>query len=148
MNGLTKIKVLKYCATDATTLVGYLMGTGLSQSDAILKYKENRAEDIRMASGAAELRINSTPFTFAIIKYLSEADGQSFIDATRNLVIDFKTIALTGTNYGNVRDGIMDYIESTGGYSAGGLKDFTIETPYELFDLISDLKKIIIHGIY
>ena len=145
---LTKKHVVNYCAADANTLVGYYMGLGLSVSDAVFRYKTKRANDIRRASEAAELRVNSNAFTFAIIKYLSEDDGQTFIDATRNFVIDFKTIALTGTNYGNSIDGIMDYVESTGSYVNGGLKNYSIVAPYTLEELITDLKKIIVYGEY
>ena len=151
-DGFSNIKskqiVAEYCATDPNTLVGYYMGLGLPMEDAIIKYKENRANDIRRASEAAELRVNSNAFTVAIIKYLSEDDGQTFIDATRNFIIDFKTIALTGINYGNSIDGIMDYIESTNNYVNGGLKNYPIVAPYTLTELITDLKEIIVYGNY
>ena len=140
--------VLKYCATEPSKLIGYLMGQGYSQLDAINKFKENRAMDIRLASVSAEKRIDSVAFTYSTIKYLSEDDGQTFIDATRNFVIDFKTIALTGTNYGNSIDGIMDYIESTGSYINGGLKNYPINPPYTLEEFITELKNIIIYGHY
>ena len=140
--------VTEYCAADANSIVGYLMSKGMTQEDAIQQYKHNRAVDIRKAGEAATSRIESPAFTYAVIKYLSEEDGQTFLDAIRNFVIDYKNVALTGTNYGQNIDGIMDYIESTGSYTEGGLKNYTILSPYTLEEFISELKNIIVYGNY
>lgn len=115
-----------YCAVGMDTLIGYYMSKGMSQNDATMKYLNNRIEDIKNAAKAYCGRINNNTLQVNIILFLGEAQGSTFNDAVRNFKSDLCSIALLGTQYGDSRDGFMDYVESTGSYTSGGLKSYTM----------------------
>ena len=138
--------IAKYCATDEITLVTYYMMQGMSQFEATKAYIYERSVDVRNAADCYYARLTSPSFTASIMLYLGPVQGETFVDAIRNFASDVKDIARVGTNYGNINDGILDYIESTGSYVNGGLKNYTITPGLTLAGLIKELKDIFYHG--
>jgi hypothetical protein len=147
LNTEEKDIVLNNSAEEPMTLIVYIMTRDqVSQAVAYDEYLTIRSIDIRNAANCYGVRIDDSFFTKTIIKYLGMINGEVFLDAIRNFVSDLKDVALLGTEYGNNRDGILDYIESTGSYTDSGLLDYDIETGYTLEGFIEQLKKIIYYG--
>lgn len=121
-----KDQVGMYCATDMNTLIGYYMGKGMTQLEATSYYLDMRMQDVEWAADAYCARINNPDFQKYILMFLGEDQGISLNDAIRNFKSDLCEVALLGTGYGDNRDGIMDYFESTGSYTSGGLKSYTM----------------------
>lgn len=131
----------KYCLYDDLTLVSFYMSQGLAQADAIIKHKVRRAEDITKAAKTCEARADT-----CVVKYIAIHDASAFMDAIRNFVQDYKSIAHLGTNYGQDRDGLLDYIEATGSYTNAGLSSYTFEYgTYE--DCKNEFKNYLVYGI-
>lgn len=146
LSEIDKEVALTYCASDMTTLITYLMMQGYSQQEAIDIYITKRAVDIRNASLSCEKRIKSSEYIKSIISFLPEEYAVQFLDATRNFSIDYQNIALFGTQYGDYRDGIMDYIEGTGSYVGGGLRNYPTYPGLNIENLIILLHNILVKG--
>lgn len=138
---------VKYCMVDDTTCITYFMTAGKSYTEAMHQHLSNRANDINSAAASCRYRAESPIVLYLTIKYLTEQDAATFIDAIRTFITDYSTIAHLGLEYGQSREGIMDYIESTNGYLNGGLSVYNIKEPYtyELFK--AELKNYIVYGI-
>lgn len=144
-----------YCAKDINTLIAYYMSQGMSQTDATMYYLERRITDIQHAGQGYCNRINKPILQAYILIFIGESQAIQFNDQLRNYKSDLCSIALVGSMYGDSKEGIMDYIESTGSYSTGGLKNYTMSAEmvalYGSQDnarlaLITILKDIIING--
>lgn len=143
-----KAIVARYCATDAATLVGYFMSQyGLTAAEATSKYKVFRSTDISEAAKALSSRASNPVVMYISVKYMSEADASAFTDAIRNFITDLKEVAHLGTNYGQARDGIMDYIEATGSYTDAGLKSYSFENGYTYEQCRDEFKNYLVYGI-
>jgi len=144
-----------YCATDMNTLIGYYMSLGMSQTQATMFYLDRRVNDVDNAGEAFCDRIAETSFRVVVLIFLGESQSLTFNDACRNFKEDLCSMALLGTGYGDSRDGIMDYIESTGSYTSGGLKSYTMSAEMEAVygsqtlareAMVVQLKNILIEG--
>jgi hypothetical protein len=142
-----KVIAARYCAADATTLVGYFMGFGLAVHEAVAKYKVYRSIDITSAAEALSKRADNAVVKYIAVKYMSEAEASAFSDAIRNFITDLRESAHLGLNYNQARDGIMDYIEATGSYVDGGLKSYTFENGYTYDECKEEFKNYIVYGI-
>jgi hypothetical protein len=66
-------------------------------------------------------RIDHPSTKKAIMKYMKDRPQiDLFMAAIRNFVADYKFKFHIGTQYGDSTDGILDYIENTGGYNLAG----------------------------
>jgi hypothetical protein len=138
--------VAYYCADTDAIIVGYYMGLGLSYDDAINKFIQMRAVDIKSAADCYYKRLSSSDFISIVIRYLGNDQSEVFLDAIRNFASDVRDVARLGTTYQSNSDGIMDYIESTGSYTDGGLKNYTLATGAVLADFVKDLKDTFYYG--
>ncbi len=117
--------VISYCATTGESIVGYYMGQGMTQEQAQQQYGYNRIIDIQNAAKCYCVRKNKPELQLNIIFFLGEEQGANLNQALLEFTRQLCDIALLGTSYNDSQDGIMDFIESTGGYTDGGLKAYT-----------------------
>ncbi len=115
-----------YCATDMMALIGYYMTQGMSQFDATKFYLIARDKQITNSAECYCQRLKDPEIFVNLMLFLGQSQALTFNDAVRNFKSDLCEVALLGTEYGDDRDGIMDYIMSTGSYADGGLKTFTM----------------------
>lgn len=146
LSEIDKEIVIKYCATDSTTIITHYMMQGMSQADATYIYITNRSVDIKNAAESCSKRITSPTYIKYIIMFLPEETAQQFLDATRNFSLDYQSAALFGNMYGDGRDGIMDYIDGTGSYVGGGLRNYTTYVGTDINQLIFLLNDLLING--
>ena len=99
--------------------------------------------------------MNKASLQVIFIIFLGEEQSSTINDALRNFKSDLCSIALLGTMYGDNRDGLMDYLESSGSYTAGGLKSYTMSAEMETayggqeaarLGMISQLVNVLING--
>lgn len=81
--------------------------------------------------------------------YLSYLDSEDLLNSVETLAFAYNDMGRLGINYGDKKDGVMDYIESTGIYAGKGLR----ETNYTLLAgtwdvLIAALKAVLVNGVY
>lgn len=83
-------------------------------------------------------------------KYLSFKDSLDvFDDTVTNLLTNMFNTSLLGHDYGDSKDGIMDFLESTNGFENNGLRerDYTLrQGTWDSF--IYDLKDVLVNGNY
>lgn len=118
--------VAQYCAINMDTLVIYYMGKGMSQNDAIIYYLSTRSEQIDKTADSYCNRINSDKMFIQMMMFLGEEQALTFMSAIRNFKQDLCDYALLGTQYGDSKDGLMDFIEQTGSYTNGGSGNFVM----------------------
>lgn len=147
LNAKEKQYAAKFCIADDNTCVGYYMGLGYDLTDAMNLHLSNRANDINNAAKSCRYRSESPIVLYSSIKYLTEQDAATFIDAIRTFITDYSTIAHLGLNYGQSREGIMDYIEATNAYLNSGLSVYSIKAPYTYEEFKTELKNYIVYGI-
>lgn len=109
---------------DNTNKVTHLMTTqGMTQADAVSllqsKFGENHIKNIE----ACNNRGAHSKLYRLIAKYLSFQDAHDFNNTVRDLLSDYKTQALLGTEDSTGMVGLFDYIENTAGtiYATAGL---------------------------
>jgi len=56
--------------------------------------------------------------------YLGQSEGEILLDNIRTFREDIKSDSVLGTEYGNSREGLLDFINSTASYTDAGLKSF------------------------
>jgi len=138
--------ICKYCAATDETIVGYYVSKGMTVQEATILHINVRSVDVRTAATCYHTRLMQPEFMATIMMYLGITQGETFMDAVRNFAIDVKDMARIGTNYNNIYDGIMDYIESTGSYVDGGLKNYVISPGLTLEGLVKTIKDIFYYG--
>jgi hypothetical protein len=99
---------------------------------ALEMHADKIAEFVVEMDKVAVQRIDHASTKRAIMKYMKDRPQiDLFMAAIRNFIADYKFKFHLGTMYGDSTDGIMDYIENTGGYSGAG----TGLDSYEFSDL-------------
>jgi len=84
-----------------------------------------------------------------IAAFLSFTDAEDLFDLNESLIFAYTDMGRLGLNYGDRKDGIMDFIESTNGYENNGLRESgysLIQGNYDAF--ISAIHNVLIHGFY
>jgi hypothetical protein len=86
---------------------------------------------------------------FIVPQYLDFLDAEDLLNNIESLVTLLNDIGRQGINYGDKKEGIMDYIESTNSYVGKGLR----ESGYSLLigtwdEFILELKNVLVEGIY
>lgn len=161
INGWDSIKykdiVVDFCATSAENVVVYFMEKGLSQAEAERQYAMKRIIDVQNAGACYCQRVKNPELQLNIIIFLGEEQGSLLNNALATFKSQLCEIALLGTDYGDSRDGIMNFIKSSGGYVDGGLKSFTFtDAVISLYgsedearlELINIFEKYLIDGGY
>lgn len=125
LSSAEKAIAAEYCASDDNTLVGYYVPTEGSLEAALDKHLSVFASHLEKMREVAKTRINSEKVIIALMKYLEDRfQIDAFTDAIRLFSLDYESKFHKGTLYGDFRDGIMDYIESTGSYVGSGLINY------------------------
>lgn len=147
-NSEKDLAIQYYCYPDTTSAVIYLMTTkGMSQAQAqgyvLLQWHRHHGGLIN----ACKQRWYYVKFI--VPQYLSFTDAEDLLNTVEPLVFAYNDMGRLGVNYGDKKDGIMDYIESTNAFLNQGLK----ENNYTLLqgtwtDLISAMKNVFVEGIY
>ena len=104
--------------------VPYYISQGLTVNEASYIYLQKFSQNIRNAADCFKERARSVEFATTIMMYLGQTNAETFISNTRDLLSDLTDSAIIGTQYGNVQNGFMDYIEDTGSYIGSGSSTF------------------------
>lgn len=136
----------KYCLFDSTTIITFYISQGLSLENAITKYLVRRSIDIDKAAKCCAIRANSKYIKYISIKYMEEADAATFLDAIRNYIVDYSMSAHLGIQYGDSREGVMDYIEATNAYVGAGLSTYAFRSPYTYGQCRDELINYLVYG--
>jgi hypothetical protein len=151
-SGLTNVEkdlAIQYFAyPDATSAVIYLMTTkGYTQQQAqyfVLeqwhKHHGNLIEACKQRWYYAKL---------VVPMFLNFSDSEDLLNTVEPLVFAYNDMGRLGINYGDKKDGIMDYIESTNSFSIQGLKEnyYTLITgTWEIF--INAMVNVFVEGVY
>ena len=136
-----------YAYLDTTSAVIYLMGKGYSQVQAqgyVLQQWHRHHGNLINACKQRWYYVK-----FIVPQYLSFTDAEDLLNTVEPLVFAYNDMGRLGINYGDKKDGILDYIESTNAFLNQGLK----EDNYVLLqgtwnDLILAMKNVFVEGIY
>jgi len=108
-------------------IIGHLMMSGLSQTQAISTYILNVAKKYKRNAEVFKTRSSHNTSTVIVASFLTEAEASNFSGMIKNYRYYYIEDARLGTLYGNIDNGIMDYIENTGAFlSSGGLNAHAI----------------------
>lgn len=87
---------------------------------------------------------------------LNSLQANNFTAAIANFMSAYREYGFLGNNYGDDADGIMDYLESTGNYSSGGLKNYVFNPDFVAayggnedlvrLAMVAELKDIFVNG--
>jgi hypothetical protein len=86
---------------------------------------------------------------FTVPQYLSFTYSEDLLNTIEPLIFSLNDMGRQGINYGDKKEGIMDYIESTNSFEGQGLR----QSGYTLLqgtwdDFISQIKNVLVDGIY
>lgn len=153
-SGLTNtekdIAISYYAYENAEDAVMYLIMNGicLNENKAI----EYLTEKWHIHHGLVieSLKIRWYYVKLVTSKYLSFKDSLDIFDVTvTNLITNMFNTSLLGYNYGDAKDGIMDFIESTNGFYGNGLRERNYKLNTGTWDdFIKEIKDVLIYGIY
>ena len=116
---------------DMADAIPYYMNKGMTQEEATKKYLQLRSVDITNSAKAYSDRAYSPEVRASILMYLGQSAGEILLDNIRSFREDLKSDSVLGINYGNSREGLLDFIESTASYVDAGLKSF-----FDLTDVV------------
>jgi len=111
----------------------YMTYFGMTQTEAGLFHNDRVAENVVKKAESTRVIARSPKIISVGTKYLvwGNPDGtlntlqaNNFTAAIADFLQAYREYAFLGTNYKDDADGIMDYIESTGNYASGGLKNY------------------------
>lgn len=86
---------------------------------------------------------------FIVPQFLSFVDSDDLLNTIEPLIATLNNIGRQGISYGDNRDGIMDYVESTNSFTNQGLREsgyILVNGNYDVF--ISKIKDVLINGVY
>lgn len=147
LNTKEKEYAAKYCIADDTTIVMYYVSIGLDLDTAQAKHLVRRSEDINKAAVTCKNRAESAVVKYISIKYMAENDAATFMDAIRSFITDYGLLAHLGIEYGQSREGIMDYIEATNAYENAGLSTYTLRSGMTFENCKTEFKNYLVYGI-
>jgi hypothetical protein len=136
-----------YAYPDTTSAVIYLMGKGYTQQQAqgfvLLQWHRHHGNVMNSCKQRWYY------VKFIVPQYLSFNDAEDLLNTVEPLVFAYNDMGRLGVNYGDKRDGIMDYIESTNMFQGQGLREngYTLlQGTYD--DFILAMKNVFVEGIY
>lgn len=147
-NNEKDLAIKYYSYPDMTEAITYLMTTkGMTQAQAqgyVLSAWHKHHGNITLSC-----RQRWYYAKFVVPQYLSFVDAEDLLNIVEPLVFAYHDMGRLGINYGDKKDGIMDYIESTNTYFGQGLK----ENNYTLLmgtweEFIIAMKNVFVFGIY
>lgn len=141
------LAIIYYSYPDTTTAVIYLMGKGYSQAQAqgyvLLSWHRHHGNVMNSCKQRWFYA------KFIVPQYLSFNDAEDLLNTVEPLVFAYNDMGRLGINYGDKRDGIMDYIESTNAFAGQGLREngyILLQSTYDIF--IGAMKDVFVEGIY
>ena len=106
---------------DYTTLIGYYMGLGYSQTEAQGKIINDEIEFLRPElTSCSPQRYRDAQKVCAM--FLTPLDQDDIFTKIIIPLKNFQEMGILGLNYRSTVEGLMDFIDSTGSYSASGLE--------------------------
>jgi len=104
----------------------------LGDVEAASKFHFQRfGEHLNNLRTAATVRSDAPRISIAMMLYFKDINTiNTFYDAIRTFRLDYVGKFHLGTEYGDTTDGIMDYLESAGTYTDGGLKNYQFSESY------------------
>jgi hypothetical protein len=151
-SGLTNTEkdlAIKYYAyPDTTSAVIYLMTTkGMSQEQAqgyiLLAWHKHHGNI------TASCKLRWFYAKFIVPQYLSFEDAEDLLNTVEPLVFAYHDMGRLGIEYGDKKDGLMDYIESTNAFAGQGLRENSYVLLQGTWDeFITAMKNVFVWGIY
>jgi len=151
-SGLTNaekdLAIQYYAYTDTTSAVIHLMMTkGMSQAQAqgylLLAWHKHHGNII------SSCKQRWYYVKFIVPQYLNFTDAEDLLNTVEPLVFAYHDMGRLGINYGDKKDGIMDYIESTNAFAGQGLRENSytlLQGTWEQFILA--MKNVFVWGVY
>jgi hypothetical protein len=149
-----------------STIAFYMSSKGLNQNDAIALNIQRISEDRAILALDAKDIVASPKMMQIGIKYLTWIDpvsneldttqANNLTNAIQGFLTELERYGLLGIEYGDEREGLMDYFESTNAYTSGGLKNYTfnpdVVTAYGSEEnarnaMIGELQDIFVKGL-
>jgi hypothetical protein len=141
------IAIQYYAYPDSTSAVIFLMSKGYSQAQAqgfvLLQWHRHHGNVMNSC------KTRWYYVKFIVLQYLNFSDAEDLLNTVEPLVFAYNDMGRLGVNYGDKRDGIMDYIESTNMFQGQGLREngyVLLQGNYDLF--IQAMKNVFVEGIY
>jgi len=136
-----------YAYPDTMSAVIYLMGKGYSQAQAqgyvLLQWHRHHGNVMNSCKQRWFYA------KFIVPQYLSFNDAEDLLNTVEPLVFAYNDMGRLGINYGDKRDGIMDYIESTNAFAGQGLRENSYTLLQGTWDIfIQAMKNVFVEGIY
>jgi hypothetical protein len=137
-----------YAYPDATSAVIFLMTTkGMSLQQAqgyiLLEWHKHHGNI------TASCRQRWFYVKFIVPQYLSFDDAEDLLNTVEPLVFAYHDMGRLGINYGDKKDGIMDYIESTNAFAGQGLRENSYVLLQGTWDeFILAMKNVFVWGVY
>lgn len=149
LSNTEKDLTIKYYAYDnPTDAVIYLMTTkGMTQQQAqgflLLQWHRHHSGVVN----TCKQRWYYVKFT--VPQYLNFYDSEDLLGTIESLIFSLIDMGIQGINYGDKKEGVMDYVESTNCFIGQGLK----QSGYTLIqgtwdEFILQIKNVLIEGIY
>lgn len=147
-NSEKDLAIKYYAYSDATTAVIYLMTTkGMSQQQA--QYYVLQQWHIHHGNITLSCRQRWYYVKLIVPMYLSFTDAEDLLNTVEPLVFAYHDMGRLGINYGDKKDGIMDYIESTNAFQGQGLRENSYTLLQGTWDtFISAMKDVFVWGKY
>jgi len=123
--------LIKYRVGDVVTeVIPYLMNVkGMTQQETQMFWLENVARSVEKKQPIARFRADNHRIITIVYSFLDEIEADGLLNATTNFFNLYKEKVYLGTSYGDKSDGLMDFIDNTGGYASStttGLNKYTI----------------------
>ena len=146
-NSEKDLAIQYYSYPDTMSAIVYLMGKGYSQIQAqgyvLLQWHRHHG----FVMNSCKQRWFYAKFI--VPQYLSFNDAEDLLNTVEPLVFAYNDMGRLGINYGDKRDGIMDYIESTNAFAGQGLRENSYTLLQGTWDIfITAMKNVFVEGIY
>jgi hypothetical protein len=136
-----------YAYANPVDPVIYLMGKGYTQQQAQYTVLLNWHKHHGNLINACRQRWYYVKFIAPM--YLSLTDAEDLLNTIENLVFAYTDTGRLGLNYGDKKNGILDYIESTNAFVGQGLRENNYALLTGTWDIfIQAMKNVFVEGIY
>ena len=141
------IAIKYYAYSDITSAVIFLMSKGYTQQQAqgfvLLQWHRHHGNVMNSCKQRWYY------VKFIVPQFLSFNDSEDLLNTVEPLIFAYNDMGRLGINYGDKKDGIMDYIESTNAFQGQGLREngYTLlQGTYDDFILV--MKNVFGEGLY
>jgi len=113
-------------------IMHYIVNSGQTLAQAQQTHIDRLSLNVVKKSESTRIIASSSKIITVGIKYLTWVESgttnadqaNNFTSAIQGFLTEYERYAILGLNYGDEKEGIMDYIESTNNYASGGLKNY------------------------